>query len=35
LTNSADDAACCPTVPVSADLRWSGSDLVVENMVRG
>lgn len=35
MTNSETDAACCPSVPVSADLRWSGTEMVVENMVRG
>lgn len=35
MTNSETDGACCPSVPVDADLRWDGSSVVVENLIRG
>ncbi|OZC59779.1 hypothetical protein CH267_06740 [Rhodococcus sp. 06-621-2] len=35
MTNSETDFACCPSVPVQADLRWDGTDVLLENMVRG
>ncbi|MCD2136239.1 hypothetical protein LQ424_30915 [Rhodococcus qingshengii] len=35
MTDGPADAACCPSVPVSADLRWTGTELVVENLVTG
>lgn len=32
LANGPEDAACCPTVPMAARLRWDGSAMVVEDM---
>lgn len=32
LTNGPDDAACCPSVQMSGDMRWDGTRVVMENV---
>ncbi|MEV0769490.1 hypothetical protein [Nocardia salmonicida] len=32
LTNGPNDAACCPSVKMTADLRWDGTAVRTENM---
>jgi hypothetical protein len=34
LANGPNDAACCPTVKMMADLRWDGSTVVAQNVRR-
>jgi hypothetical protein len=34
LANGPNDSGCCPTVKVTADLRWDGSTVVAQNVRR-
>ena len=34
LANGPDDAACCPTIKMAADLRWDGSTVSPQNVRR-
>jgi hypothetical protein len=34
MANGPNDAACCPTVKMMADLRWDGSTVVAQNVRR-
>jgi hypothetical protein len=34
MANGPNDAECCPTVKMMADLRWDGSTVVVQNVRR-
>jgi hypothetical protein len=34
LANGPDDARCCPTIKMAADLRWDGSTLSAQNVRR-
>jgi hypothetical protein len=34
LANGSDDAACCPTIKMAADLRWDGATVSAQNVRR-